>query len=168
MRALQVIREGFEHVHDALREDLAEVESDWLFWQPAPRLNHIGFLAWYIVRDEDQVLSHLAHEPATWKAEGWAARFAMDAESQGTGLDPERLASFRYDRDLFLAYAESVWGQLTGRLGKLSEDDLDAPAWAGSEWNVARQLVEGLLGHAWLHLGEMRCVMGLRGWRFRE
>jgi len=165
---MQLIREGFEHVQEAVREDLAEVDPDWLFWQPAPQQNHIGFLAWHLVRDEDQVLSHLAREDRTWKAAGWADRFAMDAKSQGTGLDPAHLETFRYDRAQFLAYAEAVWGQLDRRLGALTEDDLDGPAWPGSEWNVGRQLIEGLLGHEWLHLGEMRYVMGLRGWRFRE
>ena len=138
MRSLQLIREGFEHVHQAVREDLAEVEPDWLFWQPEPRLNHIGFLAWHLVRDEDQVLSHLAREKETWHAAGWAERFAMDGRSQGTGLDPALLETFRYDRTQFLAYADAVWGQLPQRLGVLTEDDLDGPAWPGSEWNVGR------------------------------
>lgn len=168
MRSIQMLREGFGHVHEAIREDLAQVEADWLFWQPAPGLNHIGFLAWHIVRDEDEVLSRISGEAEAWRAEGWADRLALDETSQGTGLDPARLVIFRYEPAQFLAYAEAVWARLPGRLAALTEDDLDQPAGPGSEWSIGRQLVEGLLGHAWLHLGEIRSVMGLRGWRFRE
>jgi hypothetical protein len=53
-------------------------------------------------------------------------------------------------------------------VSRLSEDDLDRQAWPESDWTVATQLVEGSIGHAWVHLGEMRAIKGLRGWRFRE
>ncbi|MGH2608228.1 MAG: DinB family protein [Tepidiformaceae bacterium] len=168
MHAIQLIQEGFDHVHVALREDLAEVEPEWLFWQPEPGLNHIGFLFWHLVRDEDQVVSWLAREPQLWPSEGWHERFGMDAKEQGTGMDASRLESFRYALPEFMEYAEGVWARTGPLLATLSEDDLDKPAWKDSPWNIGRQLVEGVLCHAWVHLGEIRAVMGLRGWRFRE
>jgi hypothetical protein len=168
MHAMQLVQEGFDHVHEALRADLAEVEPDWLFWQPRPDHNHIGFLFWHLVRDEDQVLSWLAREPQLWPSAGWHERFAMDAGEQGTGMDAGRLATFRYEMPAFMEYAEAVWARSGPLLGTLSEADLDKPAWKDSPWNVGRQLVEGVLCHAWVHLGEIRSVMGLKGWRFRE
>jgi hypothetical protein len=168
LHAIQLIHEGFEHVHEAVRQDIAQLEPDWLFWQPEPGLNHIGFLLWHLVRDEDQVLSYLANEEETWRSGHWYERFGMDPKEQGTGMDATRLESFRYELPEFMQYADSVWSRLGPRLGTLSEDDLDRPGWPGSDWNVGQQLVEGLLGHAWLHLGEIRSIMGLRGWRFRE
>lgn len=168
MHAIRLIQEGFEHLHQAVRDDLAEVDQGWLFWQPGNGLNHIGFLLWHLVRDEDTVTSYLAKEGQLWEEAGWASRLGLDPGSQGTGLDPELLPGFRYEPPLFLEYAEAVWAATPDRVARLSEDDLDLPAWPGSEWNVGRQLVEGLLCHGWVHLGEIRSIMGLRGWHFRE
>jgi hypothetical protein len=166
--ALELLRHGFEQVHGGLREDLGEVDDALLWWQPQPGLNHAGFLAWHVVRDEDDVLSHVAGQPQLWAVEGWHERFAMDRKEQGTGLDPARLESFRYDRGLFMEYAARVWARTGPLLGSLSDEALRRPAWPGSEWDVAQLLLEGCLGHSWLHLGELRYLKGLRGWRFRE
>jgi hypothetical protein len=168
VNAIELLRQEFDHVHEALRADLGEVEPEWLFWQPAEGLNHVGFLFWHIVRDEDVVVSHVTRQPQLWQAGGWHSRFGMSADEQGTGLSPAALAQFRYNLHEFMSYAEAVWAEAGPRLARLSEPALEAPAWPGSGWNVGRQLVEGCLGHAWLHLGEIRSLMGLRGWRFRE
>lgn len=168
MDAIRLLQEAFEHVHHAVREDLAQVEPDWLFWQPEPGLNHIGFLYWHLVRDEDTVMSYLAKEDELWRSEGWHARFGMDAKEQGTGMDSGRLAAFRYDLTDFDRYRDRIWSRTGPILGRVTEEELDAPAWPGSGWNTAQQIVEGTICHDWVHLGEVRYIMGLRGWRFRE
>lgn len=168
MQAIQLIQEGFEHLHVALREDMAEVEPEWLWWQPQPEHNHIGFLLWHLVRDEDQVVSWLAREPQLWTSAGWHERFGMDVDEQGTGMDASRLESFRYEMPAFMEYAEAVWSRTGPLLATLTDDQLEKPAWKDSPWNIGRQLVEGVLCHGWVHLGEIRSLMGLKGWRFRE
>ena len=168
MNAIEVIVSSFRDVQIALREDIAVVDDDLFWWQPATDLNHIGFLFWHVVRDEDTVTSYVAGEPEAWAADGWHARFRMDPKEQGTGLDPARIAAFRYDRALFMDYAEAVWARTPDLLSRLTESDLDRQAWPGSEWNLTQQLVEGSIGHGWVHLGEIRAIKGLRGWRFRE
>jgi hypothetical protein len=168
MNAIEVIVTSFRDAQSAVREDVVEVDDDLFWWQPAEGLNHIGFLFWHLVRDEDTVVSYAAGEPELWAADGWHARFGMDAKEQGTGLDPARISAFRYDRALFMAYAGAVWARTPALVSRLSEDDLDRQAWPESDWTVATQLVEGSIGHAWVHLGEMRAIKGLRGWRFRE
>jgi hypothetical protein len=167
MHAIQLIQEGFDHVHQALLDDIGEVASEWLFWQPASGLNHIGFLFWHLVRDEDAVVSYVTKRPELW-GEGWSERVGMEGNEQGTGMAPERIDAFRYDMDSFLPYAEHVWARTGPALAELSEADLDGPAWPGSDWNVGQQLVEGCLCHSWVHLGEIRSLMGQRGWKFRE
>lgn len=155
-------------MHRAVRADLAEVEPDWLWWQPAPESKHIGFLCWHLVRDEDVVLSHLAGERQAWQREGWHHRFGIDPAAQGTSLSPGDVASFRYDLDAFAEYRERAWALTPARLARIDPATRSSPAWPGSEWNMAQQLVEGCLCHSWLHLGEIRNLMGLRGWRFHE
>jgi len=163
MNAIALLHRSFDDLHVALREDRAGVDPAWLWWQPAPGLNHIGFLWWHLVRDEDTVLSYLAKEPELWTGEGWNERFGLEAKDQGTGLDPSRLESFRYDWEGFAEYAEGVWARTLPILDRLTEGALEAPAWPGSDWNVAQQLVEGCLCHSWMHLGEIRSLMGLQG-----
>lgn len=167
MNGVEVIRASFEHVHRELRQDIAELPPETLFWQPAPGVNHIGFLLWHVVRDEDLVVSHVCI-PQLWAAEDWAGRTGLPASEQGTGLEPERVDSLRYDLTLFLSYAERVWARTGPALAALADADLDPPAWPGSASTVAQQLVEGCIGHTWLHLGEIRYIKGLRGWRYRE
>jgi hypothetical protein len=166
--ALELLAASFQDLHEALREELPGIPDADYWWQPGPDLNHAGFLAWHIVRDEDTVVSYVAGQPETWAADGWHARFGMDAKGQGTGMDPARLAAFRYDRNEFMRYAGEVWARTPTLLARLSAEDLEREAWPESGWTVARQVVEGCLGHGWLHLGEVRAIRGLRGWRFRE
>jgi hypothetical protein len=168
MDAIPLLAASFRDLHQALREDFADVAEADFWWQPAADLNHIGFLSWHIVRDEDAVLSYVSGRPELWATDGWHERFAMDAKEQGTGMDPGRLASFRYDRTDFIRYADEVWRRTPDLLAQLTEADLDREAWPDSGWTIARQVVEGCLGHGWLHLGEIRAIRGLRGWRFRE
>ena len=74
MHAIQLIQQEFANTHMALREDMAEVPADWLFWQPEPGLNHIGFLFWHLVRDEDTVVSWVTHQPELWVSAAWHER----------------------------------------------------------------------------------------------
>lgn len=167
MDAAEFLVHGFAYLHEALREDIEQMDPEWLFWQPRPELNHAGFLFWHIVRDEDQVIGHVRGLPEVWRSEGWHSRFGMDESEQGTGFDPTALDAFRYDLREFMGYAEAVWARTETEVGKVTDADLQRPAWDG-DWSVERLLNEGCLGHGWLHLGEIRYVKGLRGWRFRE
>jgi hypothetical protein len=168
MNGVEVIRQGYRDVQGVLRSTIDEIDDETYWWQPGPLLNHPGFLAWHVVRDEDTVVSYVCKQPERWSAEGWDTRFSMDSKEQGTGLDPERIETFRYDRALFRAYAESVWRRTPELLATLDDGDLDGQAWPGSDWTVATQLVEGSIGHAWMHLGEIHTIRGLRGWRSPE
>jgi hypothetical protein len=167
MNAIELLQQGFDNLHEAIREDMSDVDGDWLFAQPTPGVNHIGFLFWHLVRDEDTVISYATEQPQLWDAGGWHELFGMDGREQGTGLSPEAAGTLRYDLLLFREYAEAAWARTRPSLERLTEDDLDRVR-GGVEWNTGRLLVEGCLGHSWLHLGEIRSIMGPRGWRFRE
>lgn len=165
MDAITLLAEGFDQLHEALREDMAAVDDEGRWWQPGEGINHIGFLFWHIVRDEDNVIAFLRDKTELWKADAWHARLEMDTEEQGTGMDAQRLREFRYDPQVFQQYAEAVWERTGRELRELRESDLDKPAY---HWTTGRLLTEGCLGHGWEHLGEIRYAKGLRGWRFKE
>jgi hypothetical protein len=147
---------------DGLREDA-------LSWQPAEGVNHIGFLFWHIVRDEDTVICQsVLGRPQLWAREAWAARLGLPGEEQGTGLNSAELPRIQYNLSAFLPYAHKVFAQTDAALAgmdaaRLAED----LAWS-SEWRLANLLTTGCLSHGWVHLGEIRQLRGLRGWKFRE
>lgn len=168
MDTLALLTRSFEDLHQSLEPELWSMDDDDYWWQPGPAISHAGFIAWHIVRDEDDVISHLAGKPQLWLADGWHGRFGLPAEGQGTGFDPARLETLRYDRGLLRAYAQAVWAGTATALASLAPSRLAEPAWPESEWDGGRLLTEGCLCHAWAHLGEVRVIRGLRGWRAAE
>lgn len=167
MDAAGLLRLGFRELHEAAREELEDIDAEWLFWQPGPGLNTLGFLFWHLVRDEDEVVQRwVLRRTPLWQRDAWFERLRMDPKAQGTGFPPDAVAAFRYDLAAFLPYAELVWAETDAGLASLTGEGLDRLIAPG--FLVATQLVTGCLGHAWLHMGEMRQVKGLRGWRFRE
>ena len=166
MNAVELIRSGLSDVHAEIRRALADLEPDMLFWQPQPDVNHIGFILWHLVRDEDSMISYTSKLSEVMDEGGWAARLNVAPELSKPTLPGPEAGALRYDLACFVEYAEAVWHATDERLLVLRDVDLDRPAWPG--WTVARHLVEGCLGHSWLHLGEIRYIRGLRGWHFAE
>lgn len=169
MDAASLLRLAFSDLHEELVDDVGDLEPSDLFWQPAPGVNHIGFLLWHIVRDEDAVICQsLLREPELWTRANWAEQFEMDSDAQGTGFNTARLASFRYPLADLISYARDVWTQTDEALEKLRPSRLEDELPWSSEWKLAKLLTTGCLSHGWVHLGEIRQLRGLRGWRFRE
>jgi hypothetical protein len=169
VNALTLLRGAFADLHKEFIEDLQGMEDDDLFWQPAPGVNHAGFLAWHVARDEDTVICQaVLRTPELWKRESWDKRFAMDSTEQGTGLAPERLETFRYPVPLLFEYAQAVWRQTDAALSAMPEQRLGEDLPWSSDWRLANLLTTGCLSHGWVHLGEIRQLRGLLGWRFRE
>jgi hypothetical protein len=157
---------AYAGTHDALREALDTISADLLFWQPGPGLNHAGFLLWHAVRDEDTVVQgELLGQEQLWVAESWQARLGMAGRGQGTGFSAEDLAAMHFDAGLFRQYAERVWEATGEALESIDEDRLEAAIYGQP---MLEHLLEGSIGHNWVHLGEVRAILGLRGWRFRE
>lgn len=169
MDAISLLRLAFAGLHKEVAEDVADIPADDLFFQPVPGANHIGFLLWHLVRDEDTVLCQsVLGTPELWSRDHWFERFAMDEREQGTGLDTTRLEAFRYPLPLLLEYARAVWSQTDAALAVMPANRLEEPLPWTTEWRLADLLTTGCLNHGWVHLGEIRQIRGLRGWRFRE
>jgi len=166
MNVTGLLRQSFDDVHREIRTNLAELPADSLFWQPAPGMNHIGFVLWHLVRDEDAMIAGLTGQPQVWSPGGWGQRLGLEQIGDVATLEPAEADGLRFELPAFLEYAEAVWIRSIEATAEVSEDRLEEEAWPG--WNVARSLVEGSIGHSWMHLGEIRYLMGLRGWRHSE
>jgi len=169
MDGVALLRVAFTDLHKELLEDVDGLTPDELFWQPAGGVNHIGFLLWHIVRDEDTVICQaVLDRPQLWARDGWAGRLGLPADEQGTGLESAGLSRIRYDISAFLGYAYEVFEQTDAALAAMRADRLgEALTWS-TDWRLANLLTTGCLSHGWVHLGEIRQLRGLRGWKFRE
>ncbi|MGE3076324.1 MAG: DinB family protein [Dehalococcoidia bacterium] len=169
MDAPALLRLAFADLHTEVRRDVDGLTDEELFWQPAEGQNHVAFLLWHLIRDEDTVIcqSVLAGEEL-WSRAGWSTRFGMDERDQGTGFDSSTLGNFRYSLPLLFEYADAVWAQTDRALVSMPADRLEEELAWSDEWRLANLLTTGCLAHGWVHLGEIRQVRGLRGWKFRE
>jgi hypothetical protein len=166
MNALDALLSAYASSHDAIRETLGEIPADWLFWQPAPNMNHPGFLLWHLVRDEDAVVQgELLGEQQLWEAGEWDLTFGPRTGGQGTGFSADDVSRLKFEISDLQAYAAAVWAATEGALSEVSVARLEAPIYGR---RMLDHLLEGSVGHNWVHLGEVRALMGLRGWRFRE
>jgi hypothetical protein len=169
MDANELLRIAFADLHKELLDDIDGLPDEDLFWQPGAAVNHIGFLVWHIVRDEDTVVCQaILNRPQLWARERWHARLGMDASQQGTGFDSGQVGSVRYDLPVFLHYANAVFAQTDAALAAMAPARLLADLDWSSDWRLANLLTTGCLSHGWVHLGEIRQLRGLRGWKFRE
>jgi hypothetical protein len=170
--AVQLFRGAFKDLHDELGSTLAETADEDVWWRPNEEMNSVGFLYWHLVRDEDTVINAgIGHGQTLWETTGWAEGTGLGTWQQGTGMQLEEAAGVRYDRQAFDRYAESVWTATDGTLAGLTPEGLDRDVPMGPDLpatSVGNLIATGVLAHGWVHLGEIRYVKGLRGWRYRE
>jgi hypothetical protein len=169
MESSSVLRVAFADLHKEIVRDLDGLEPRELFWQPAPGINHIGFLLWHLVRDEDVIISEAILKRAEiWRSQTWAETLGLNPAEQGTGLDSARLESLHFELSDLMGYAEQVWSQTDMAVSALADERLDEPLSWSTEWKLVNLLTTGCLAHGWVHLGEIRQLRGLLGWKYRE
>jgi hypothetical protein len=128
MRAPDLLRYAFDQLNETLRRTLDGLEPEELSRRPAPGANPIAWLAWHLVRVQDDHVAEVAGREQVWTVDGWAARFDLpfDASATGYGFDPDEVAAVRVPSvDLLLGYADAVHLRTAQFLQELSEDDLD-------------------------------------------
>jgi uncharacterized damage-inducible protein DinB len=93
-----------------------------------PEANPIGWLAWHLLRVQDDHVAEVAGRGQAWTEEGWADRFGLpfDASATGYGFSAEDVAATRVpSAELLLEYAAAVHARAAEFLRGLSDDDLD-------------------------------------------
>ncbi|MGY1804863.1 DinB family protein [Blastococcus sp. SYSU D00922] len=128
MRSRDLLAYAFDQVHDTLRSAVEGLSADDLARPVAPGANTIAWLAWHLLRVQDDHVAEVAGREQVWTSEGWVERFALpfDAAATGYGFDPDQVASVRVpSEDLLLGYASAVHARTAEFLGGLTDDDLD-------------------------------------------
>ena len=172
MDAIELTRLAYREVHSEFFEDIAGMSAEEWWWAPPGAQNHPGFLVWHVVRDEDFVIQRVVRgTDELWTAERWGERLGIATGAQGTGFEPSEVSSLRFPLDPFRDYCDHVFAATDSALAAAAPELLERTiTWddGDSSMSMATQLLTGSIGHAWVHLGEIRAIRGLRGWRFRE
>src|SRR4051794_41448968 len=111
MHPRNLLLDGFSRVDDLLRAAVDGLDADRLARRIAPRANPIGWLAWHLLRVQDDHVADVAGREQVWTAEGWADRFGLDLDVRATGygFDDTEVDRVRVpSADLLLGYSDAV------------------------------------------------------------
>jgi uncharacterized damage-inducible protein DinB len=128
MQSRDLLLDGFERIQQVLRRAVEGLTPEQLEHRPAPEANSIGWLAWHLVRIQDDHVADVADREQAWTAEGWADRFGLpfDASATGYGFSSDDVAQVRgFSADQLLEYAAAVHTRTTEFLREVTDDDLD-------------------------------------------
>ena len=128
MQPRDLLTDGFGRISESLREAVEELSPEQLAHRIAPGANPVGWLAWHLLRVQDDHVADVAGRDQVWTAEGWAERFGLDLDPRATGYgqDADEVDQVRVPSvDLLLGYADAVHARTVEFLRGLEADDLD-------------------------------------------
>ena len=123
MQSRDLLLYAYEQIQGTLRRAVDGLPADRLSTRVGPASNTIGWLAWHLLRVQDDHVAEVAGTEQVWTAGGWAARFDLpfEASATGYGFSADDVAAVRVDSaDLLLGYAAAVHEQTARFLRGLS------------------------------------------------
>jgi hypothetical protein len=126
--AAELLLEAYGRITDGTRDALEGLGDALLVWRADDDANTIAWLAWHLLRVQDDHLSNATGHSQVWLAEGWAERFGLPFEDSaiGYGQSTEEVGEVRVGTDLLLGYLEAVDSRTRALLAEMTDSDLDA------------------------------------------
>src|SRR3712207_8625921 len=128
MRTSELLTHAYAQIGENLRRAVEGLTPEQLAHRVGPAANPIGWLAWHLLRVQDDHLAEVAGTAQVWTAQGFAARFGLPVDDAATGygmsaaeVDAVRVPSAA----LLLEYADAVAAASAAFLDGLTDDDLD-------------------------------------------
>ena len=128
MRSRDLLLHAYDQIQGTLRRALDGLTAEQLTARVGPEANTIAWLAWHLVRVQDDHVAEVADREQVWTADGWARRFDLPFgdDATGYGFGPDDVAAVRVESpQLLLEYAAAVHEQTKEFLSGLADDDLD-------------------------------------------
>lgn len=156
---------AFEQIQSTLRRALDGLSADLLTARVGPEANTIAWLAWHLLRVQDDHVAAVAGTEQVWTADGWADRFdlPLDASATGYGFSAAEVAAVRVDSaDLLLGYGAAVHERTARFLAGLCDEDLDRVV--DDTWDPPVTLgvrLVSVLSDDLQHVGQAAYVRGL-------
>jgi uncharacterized damage-inducible protein DinB len=167
MRTPELLLYAYDQVQETLRAAVRGLTADQLGHRIAPDANPIGWLAWHLLRVQDDHVADVAGTEQVWTAEGWAGHFGLpvDDAATGYGMSDDEVDAVRVpSADLLLGYSRAVHARSAEFLRGLSDDDLDRVV--DTRWDPPVTLgvrLVSVLSDDLQHLGQAAYVRGLLG-----
>ncbi len=167
MRSREVLTYAYEQIEETFTRTVEGLEPDDLSRRVRPGANPIGWLAWHLLRVQDDHVADVAGTEQVWTAEGWAGRFDLpvDDSATGYGMSDDEVDAVRVpSADLLLGYSRAVHARSAEFLRGLSDDDLDRVV--DTRWDPPVTLgvrLVSVLSDDLQHLGQAAYVRGLLG-----
>ena len=165
MHARDLLVDGFDRIHESLRAAIDGLSPDRLAHRIAPGANPVGWLAWHLLRVQDDHVADVAGREQVWTAEGWVERFGLDLDpaATGYGMDDAEVDRVRIpSADLLLGYSDAVHARTLEFLRRTSADDLDRIV--DESWDPPVTLgvrLVSVLSDDLQHVGQAAYVRGL-------
>ena len=128
MQSRDLLSYAYEQIQQTLRQAIDGLDADQLCRRIGPEANTIGWLAWHLLRVQDDHVADVADLEQVWTAQGFAERFGLPFETSATGygFTSDQVAAVRVESaDLLLDYGAAVHAQTAQFLQGLSDEDLD-------------------------------------------
>jgi uncharacterized damage-inducible protein DinB len=167
MRTRELLTHAYSQIGETLHAAVEGLSPDRLAARVGPDANPIGWLAWHLLRVQDDHLAEVAGTEQVYTAQGFAVRFGRPADDTATGYGMSSLEveSLRVpSADLLLEYADAVAARSAEYLGGLSDDDLDRVV--DERWDPPVTLgvrLVSVLSDDLQHVGQAAYVRGLLG-----
>jgi uncharacterized damage-inducible protein DinB len=165
MRSRDLLLYAYDQIQGTLRRALDGLTADQLSARVGPESNTVAWLAWHLVRVQDDHVAEVAGREQVWTADGWAQRFGLpfDGDATGYGFGPDDVAAVRVESpQLLLDYAAAVHARTAEFLRELTDDDLDRVV--DERWDPPVTLgvrLVSVLSDDLQHVGQAAYVRGL-------
>jgi uncharacterized damage-inducible protein DinB len=165
MRSRDLLLHAYEQIQGTLRRAVDGLSADQLTARVGPEANTIAWLAWHLLRVQDDHVAEVSGSEQVWTEDGWADRFDLpfDDSATGYGFSHDDVAAVRVDSpDLLLGYAAAVHERTADFLRGLSDDDLDRVV--DENWHPPVTLgvrLVSVLSDDLQHVGQAAYVRGL-------
>jgi uncharacterized damage-inducible protein DinB len=165
MRSNELLLYAYSQIHQTLRRAVQGLTPEELTRRIGPEANTIAWLAWHLVRVQDDHIADVADVEQVWTADDWVGRFGLPvpATATGYGFSSEQVAQVRGpSADLLLDYAAAVHDRTAEFLRGLSDDDLDAVV--DTRWDPPVTLgvrLVSVLSDDLQHVGQAAFLRGL-------
>jgi hypothetical protein len=175
-KAISLLCEQLQAAHRLLEATLGDVTSEEIHWSPPGKANSLGANYAHVVIGEDGTVNGLLRGGAPLFTTTWAGKTGLselppapDPKAPGFPDWSGWAKKVNVDFAALREYSQVVYARSEEYLASLTDDDLDHPVDLSilglGERTVGYLLINGVLGHALTHCGEISCLKGLQGRR---
>src|SRR3954468_7800828 len=167
MQSRDLLLYAYEQIQGTLSRAIDGLDAEQLSHRVGPESNTIGWLAWHLLRVQDDHLADVAGTEQVWTAQGWTGRFGLpvDDAATGYGMDDDEVDAVRVSSaDLLLGYSRAVHARSAEFLRGLTDEALDRVV--DTRWDPPVTLgvrLVSVLSDDLQHLGQAAYLRGLLG-----